>query len=69
MEKKTIILPKLRYKQAPSEDLQTKVGLDSSQELLREGDRNIILDIETLFSKERNEVREGGRYGSGSACR
>lgn len=63
MEKKTIILPKLRYKQAPSEDLQTKVGLDSSQELLREGDRNIILDIETLFSKERNESKKYKIYG------
>lgn len=63
MEKKTIILPQLRYKQAPSEDLQIKVGLDSSEELLREGDRNIILDIENLFSKERNETKKYKIYG------
>lgn len=63
MEKKTIILPELRYKQAPSEDLQIKVGLDSNEQLLREGDRNVILDLEELFSKERNESKKYKIYG------
>jgi hypothetical protein len=63
MEKKTIILPELRYKQSPSEDQQIKVGLESSEELLREGDRTIILDLEEQFSKERNESKKYKTYG------
>lgn len=63
MEKKTIILPELRYQQAPSEDLQIKIGLESDEQLLREGDRNIILDLEEQFSKERNESKKYKIYG------
>jgi hypothetical protein len=63
MEKKTIILPELRYKQAPSEDYQIKFGLESSKELLREGDRSIVLDLEQRFFKERNESNKYKIYG------
>lgn len=63
MEKKQIILPELRYKQAPSEDLSIKVGLESDEQLLREGDRTIILDLEEQFSKERNESKKYKIYG------
>ena len=63
MEKKTIILPELRYQQAPSEDLQVKIGLENNEQLLREGDRNIILDLEERFSKERNESNKYKIYG------
>lgn len=63
MEKKTIILPELRYNQAPSEDQQIGLGLESNQKLLREGDRSIILDLEEQFSKERNESKKYKIYG------
>jgi hypothetical protein len=63
MKKKTIILPELRYKEAPSEDQQIGIDLDSSAELLREGDRTIILDLEEQFSKERNDSKKYKTYG------
>ena len=55
MEKKKIILPRERYHGATDEDLNVNVGLESSKNLLREGDRNIVLDINALFDKERNQ--------------
>lgn len=63
MERKEIILPNKRYAKAPEIDVQTKVGLDSTQQLLREGDRSILLDIPTLFQKERNESINYKIYG------
>lgn len=63
MEKKQIILPNKRYAKAPELDQQFKVGLESSEELLREGDRNIILDIDKLFDTERNESDKYKIYG------
>jgi hypothetical protein len=63
MEKKTIILPELRYHKAPAIDLTTKVGLETSEELLREGDRSIILDLEEQFSYERAESKKYKIYG------
>lgn len=55
MEKKRIILPSKRYAGANNEDLNVRVGLDETRNLLREGDRSIILDNALLFAKERNE--------------
>lgn len=63
MKKKTIILPELRYKGAPSEDQEVKIGLETTDQLLREGDRNVILDLDDLFSKERNESKKYKIYG------
>lgn len=63
MEKKTIILPELRYDQAPSEDQGIRISLESNEELLREGDRTIILDLEEQFSKERNDSKKYKTYG------
>jgi|LakMenE01Jun11ns_1017448.scaffolds.fasta_scaffold9935913_3 hypothetical protein len=55
MEKKRIILPPKKFFGSPDEDLNIRLGLDESQNLLREGDRTIILDNSILFAKERNE--------------
>jgi hypothetical protein len=55
MEKKKIINPSKRFFGAEEEDLNLTVRLNESEVLLREGDRNIELDIATLFDKERNE--------------
>jgi hypothetical protein len=63
MEKKTIILPGLEYYKAPSVDLTTRVALETNEELLREGDRSIILDLEQQFSDERNEIPNYKIYG------
>lgn len=63
MEKKTIILPELTYFKSPSVDLTTRISLDSNEELLREGDRSIILDLEQQFSDERNEITNYKIYG------
>jgi hypothetical protein len=55
MEKKKIILPSKKFFGSPDEDLNVRLGLDESRNLLREGDRTIILDNSVLFAKERNE--------------
>lgn len=55
MEKKRIILPSKRYADANNEDLNVRVSLDETRNLLREGDRSIVLDNALLFAKERNE--------------
>ena len=63
MIKKKILHPEKRYKKAESEDLSLKVGFDTNEQLLREGDRTIILDIAEQFSKERNESDKYKIYG------
>ena len=63
MEKKTIILPELKYYKSPAVDLTTRISLDTNEELLREGDRSIILDLEQQFSDERNEIPNYKIYG------
>ena len=55
MEKKKIILPSKKFFGSSEEDLNIRLGLDESRNLLREGDRTIILDNSVLFAKERNE--------------
>jgi hypothetical protein len=55
MEKRKIILPSKKFFGSPDEDLNIRLGLDESKNLLREGDRTIILDNSILFAKERNE--------------
>ena len=63
MQKKEILLPQKKYYQSPSEDLNTTIGLDTTDELFREGDKTIILDLERLFFKERNESVKYKLYG------
>jgi hypothetical protein len=55
MEKKRIILPSKKFFGSTNEDLNVRVGLDETRNLLREGDRTIILNNALLFDKERNE--------------
>ena len=55
MEKRKIILPSKKFFGSFDEDLNVRLGLDESRNLLREGDRTIILDNSVLFEKERNE--------------
>ena len=53
--KKEILLPSKRYKKADEQDLNLNIGLETSQTLLRIGDKDIILDIDKLYDKERNQ--------------
>lgn len=55
MENKKIILPTKRFFKAEEEDLTIRVNLDETEALLRQGDRDIVLDIATLFEDERRE--------------
>lgn len=53
--KRNIILPSKKFFGAIEEDLSLRINLDETKNLLREGDRTIILDNALLFEKERNE--------------
>ena len=55
MDKKRLILPSKKFFGAIDEDLNLKINLDETKNLLREGDRTILLDTSILFAKERNE--------------
>ena len=55
MIKKKIVHPTERYSGSDAENLNIKIGLERDEQLLREGDRTIILDIAELYKKERNE--------------
>ncbi len=63
MKKKEILLPSKRYFKANEEDLTLNVKLENSESLMREGERNIILDLPTLFDDERNESKTYKIYG------
>jgi hypothetical protein len=55
MDKKKIILPTKRFFKSNEEDLNIRVNLDETEALLRQGDRDIVLDIATQFETERFE--------------
>ncbi len=63
MIKKKIVHPTKRYSGSDAEDLNLKIGLERDEELLREGDRTIILDIAELYKKERNESTKYKIFG------
>lgn len=62
-ENKEILLPSKKYANAPDQELDVRVGLDTSESLLRIGDRDIILDVAKLYEKERNECVNYKIYG------
>ena len=62
-EKKEILLPSKRYIKADNQDLTEKINLESSANLLRIGDKDIILDIDQLYDKERNESKNYKIHG------
>lgn len=63
MEKKKIILPTKRFANADAEDIDIRLSLDEERNLLREGDKNIVLDIDELFNKERNDSKNYKIHG------
>lgn len=63
MEKKQILLPSKRYFKAKEEDLTLNVKLEGDSVLMRQGERDILLDLPTLFDDERNESKRYRIYG------
>ena len=63
MEKRQIILPTKRFANADEEDLDIRISLNEERSLLRETDRNVVLDIDELFSKERNQSKNYKIHG------
>ena len=62
-ENKEILLPSKRFKKAEEEDLSLKLNLDTTQSLLRIGERDIVLDIAKLYNDERNRSVNYKIYG------
>jgi hypothetical protein len=63
MEKKEILLPIKRYFKAEEQDLNLNVKLENDESLLREGDKDIIVNLAELFDKERNESKNYKIFG------
>ena len=63
MEKKQIILPSKKFAKADEQELELKLNLDNSDTLMRIGERDIILDIDEQYYKERNESINYKIYG------
>jgi hypothetical protein len=63
MKKKEILLPSKRYFKADEQDLNLNVKLDNDETLMREGDRNIMLNLTELFDDERNQSFNYKIYG------
>ena len=63
MEKREILLPSKRYFKANEEDVTINVKLEGDAALLRQGERDIILDLPTLFNDERVICQKYKIYG------
>lgn len=63
MEKKEIILPSKLYNKSQESDLDLRVELEGTSQLMRIGDRDIVLDVAELFNKERQESKNYKIYG------
>ncbi len=62
-ENKKILLPIKRYKNAQEQELDVKLQLETSESLMRIGDRDVVLDIADLFNKERQVSKKYKIYG------
>lgn len=63
MEKKEILLPSKRYFKAEEQDLNLSIKLENDESLLREGDKDIVLNLADLFNEERNKSINYKIYG------
>lgn len=61
--KKQILLPTKKFFKSPEEDLSVPLKLEDNSKLLREGDRDIVLNISELFDYERNQSINYKIYG------
>ena len=63
MEKKEILLSSKRYFKAEDQDLNISVKLENDETLIREGDKDIVLNLADLFNEERNKSINYKIYG------
>lgn len=63
MNDKKLILPKLRFAGSQNEDLQLNLNLDSENTILRNGDRDVILNLATQFNKEKQACNKYKIFG------
>jgi hypothetical protein len=63
MNRKTIILPRKRFFTASDEDLNIKVQMESNDNLLREGDKDVVIDSDIIFNEERQKCQKYKIYG------
>ena len=63
MKKKTILLPTKKFFKSDEDDLSFPINLEDNNKLLREGDKDIILNISDLFDEERNKSFNYKIYG------
>jgi hypothetical protein len=63
MKKRKIVLPSKRSFKSDDDDLTIPLGLEENKRLLREGDKDIVLNVSNLFDKERNESNRYKIYG------
>jgi hypothetical protein len=63
MEKKEILLPSKRYFKAEEQDLNLSLKLENDETLLRQGDKDIVLNLSDLFNEERNKSINYKIYG------
>lgn len=62
-ENKKIILPVKRYVNAEEQELDVRLNLETSESLMRIGDRDVVLDIAELFNTERQKSKKYKIYG------
>lgn len=62
-ENKKIILPVKRYINAEEQELDVRLNLETSESLMRIGDRDVVLDIAELFNTERQKSKKYKIYG------
>jgi hypothetical protein len=63
MIKKKILLPTKKFFKAPEESVDIRVDLSKDENLLRENEKNIELNITELYNKERNDSKNYKIYG------
>lgn len=63
MEKRQILLPSKRFFKANEEDVTVNIKLEGDTTLMRQGERDIILDLPSLFNDERNLCKKYKIYG------
>ena len=63
MEKRQILLPSKRFFKANEEDVTVNIKLEGDTTLMRQGERDIILDLPSLFNDERNICKKYKIYG------
>jgi hypothetical protein len=64
MEKnREILLPSKRYKKADEQEISIKIDLENTEVVLRNNDRDIVLDVAKIFDDERNKSNQYKIYG------